>query len=493
VKAAAPAPPAKRRSTSTLLDPGRRCQTRLPDEPRTADSAAWFAVTAGVLSGVAPLLIIGSTPLDEASSSVWPWAWLLTVLVGLRYAWLVASGSRRLYELIFWLFTYVFLGLAPLAQMRTAHYAGTTPDLDPRLNGRVLLVVGVACVAFALGVVVAGQRPLPAAGADRPGVVMHRLLLLTALALAVTAYYVSKIGIPVLFSNRAQRTAAEAALWPDGTVQAIVKAAATLPLVVSFVALIRLRNQRHQAGAKGPAALVCLVLVALFVVVNPITSPRYVFGTAVLALCAALGVTSTPQRTRVFALVLAAGLVLVFPYADLTRRANTATELSLGPAQSLSSSDFDAFDQLNNIVALVRDEGTVGGHQLAGAALFWVPRSVWSAKPRDTGIVVAEYRGYRFQNLSAPLVGEFFLNGGWVLLGAGMALLGFAVRRLDQGLLASKLRAPGQGVLASVLPFYLVLVLRGSLLQSMAGLTVLVGCAAIISSRRTPAEVPLRH
>lgn len=449
----------------------------------------WFAVTATVLSGLSPLLLIASTPTSSATSDSWLWAALLTVVVGLRYAWLVERGGRRLFEQIVWLFTYVFLGLAPLAQMRSGQYPATTPFLDTSLNARTMAVVAAGTAAFAGGVALAGRR---ADAGPRVDVLVapHRVLALTAFALLMTAYYVVTVGPGAMFGLRADRTALEAAAWPDETVRAIVKACATLPLLVIFAALQRWRSQRRRRGESGPSLLPWAVLAAMALVVNPISSPRYVAGTAALAVLVALGATSSLWRARTFAVVLAAGLVLVFPYADVTRNeTSSSTQRDVGPAQALSTGDFDAFDQLNNAVAYTQQEGHTYGRQLSGALFFWVPRSVWPDKPVDTGILLADFREYTFSNLSAPAWAELYIDGSWPLLGLGMAGLGVLVRRLDLR------RAPADGygvpVLAVIVPFYLVIALRGSLLQSMAGLSVLVSSGLFVSQWRRRAAARL--
>jgi hypothetical protein len=449
--------------------------------PQRGSAWVWFAVSATVLVGLAPTLVMGSTPLSERSSDAWPWAWLVTLLVGLRYAWVVAVAPSRLYELIVWLFTYVFLGLAALAQMRSGTYPGTTPDLDTSLNATTMAVIGVGAAAFGVGLLLGpGQRERFRQPAPRMS--NHRLLFFTALVLLFSAWYASRVGIGTLFTTRAERTAVEEITFGDPTVRAVIKAAATLPLVVAFSGLVRLRRQREQEGRRGPVMLTGLVLVVMVIVISPVSSPRYLFGTAALAVVVALGATTTTARTRWFALLLAAGLVLVFPYADATRRPGPGAELS-GPAQALSSSDFDAFDQVNNAVAYVQAEGTTQGGQALGAALFWVPRSIWAGKPQDTGVLLADFREYTFSNLSAPLWAELFINGGWPVLVLGMAALGVLVRRLDGGPVTDGRGRHGGGVLADILPFYFIIMLRGSLLQSMAGFAVLAASGLFVSER----------
>lgn len=462
-----------------------------PEGPAAAgprSGAPWFAVTAAVLAGVAPLLLLAST--DTGRSSPWVAAYALAVVAGLRYAWLVAEGAHRLYEQIFWLFTYTFMCLAPLVQVRTGIYPGTTPNIDESLNGPALLVVAVGCASFLMGALLSG-RPRPSRRDLVERVVApDRVGLLTAGALAVTLLYIALVGPSAFFSPRQVRAVAEAAAFDNTTVRAVASAAARLPLLVAFAALVQVRRRRVLAGERAGWLLPVVVLVALAVVVNPISSPRYVAGTAVLAVLTSLGATSTTGRARLFALVLAAGLVLVFPYADITRRATTGDSgvNSGGPVAALSSSDFDAFDQVNTTIAYVRDEGYEGARQLAGAALFFVPRGVWPDKPEDTGVLLGQYQDAPIDNLSAPVWAELYLAGGMLTLVAGMFLLGRLLRRLDARAVLARARGARGGVLGQIMPFYMIIMLRGSLLQAMAGFTVLLVSGALVTRRLRPHE-----
>ncbi len=466
-----------------LSDPDGFRTTASPEPARAA--GGWFAVTATVMAGVAPLLLMSSTPLRPATSPVWIWAAMLTVVVGLRYAWLVSLGEQRLFELMFWLFVYVFLGLAPLVQMRTGHYPDTTPFVDTGLNGRAMAVVGLGSAAAAFGIAAGGRGRPPRQRRVLPYAAEHRVHALTAGALVLTAYYVMKIGPSSLFASRAQRTMMENAAWGNPTVAALVRAMSTLPLVVAFVAQLRLREQMASEARRLPVVAPAILGLALIAVLNPISTPRYACGTAALAVLAALGATATKRRLRTTATVLAVGLVLVFPYADRMRYApeDRTAQQETGPSQTLSKGDYDAFDQINNTVAFVDARGTTEGRQLLGAALFWVPRSVWQSKPEDTGVVLADFRGYDFTNLSAPLWSELFISGGWGLLLVGMGATGWLIRRLDERLVADGRSRGGVRVLTVIMPFYSIILLRGSLLQAMAGLFVIIACSVFVTGR----------
>ena len=155
----------------------------------------------------------------------------------------------------------------------------------------------------------------------------------------------------------------------------------------------------------------------------------------------------------------------------------------------MSTSDFDAFDQVNNTVNYVQVEGHTRGRQLAGSALFWVPRVGWPDKPTNTGELLANFRDYDYGNLSAPVWAEFWIDGGWPLLLVGMGELGWLLRRSDERAKARPSQ-PAPRRLVGILPFYMIIVLRGSMLQAMAGLTVLVLSGLFITTRAPAAEPP---
>src|SRR5205085_620826 len=124
---------------------------------------------------------------------------------------------------------------------------------------------------------------------------------------------------------------------------------------------------------------------------------------------------------------------------------------------------------------------------LLGAALFWLPRSVWPDKPFNTAFIVADDIGFPNRNLDSPLWAEGYVDFGWVGTAVLLAGSGLVARRLDDGfVLVRRVRAAvgRSGVVRSAIPLaavavpviagYEYILLRGSLLQAMARLAVMV-------------------
>jgi len=454
---------------------------RRPAAPPVVGSVPLGALCVVLFSVAVPAYVLASTP--AARNPAWPGALVVVVLVGLRYSWLVGRGQQRLIEMTVWLFTYVFLGLAPLVQLRE----GISPDTTPRVFAvfvpQSVLVVGLGSLAFVAGALLRTLRPAaaaddrPAAAAPLDGPAVPRPIWALALvALLFNAYYLVSVA-PALFTTVSALGDRAAAVWPNTSTLGIVSALAIMPLLVTVVVLTLLRLSRPRPPwTLGEKVLHLVTLLALVVTVNPLNSPRYVFGTVALALAGALGLYATARRFRLVAVGAIVGLLVLFPIADAFRNTDSG-ERVVSPVSALESGDFDAFAQIDNTLLYVSDKGTTQGRQALGVLLFWVPRAVWADKPDDTGILLATFRDYDFTNLSAPLWAELFINGGWAAVGVGGLVFGYWARGRDDAVVRRLRRSRAPGVLGCILPFYFVFLLRGSLLQAMANLVVVLGCA----------------
>jgi len=148
--------------------------------------------------------------------------------------------------------------------------------------------------------------------------------------------------------------------------------------------------------------------------------------------------------------------------------------------------DYDAFWQVANAFSYGLDGLIEPGRQALGSVLFWVPRGVWPDKPVDTGILLAQYRGYSFQNLSAPLWAEFLVNGGISVLIVGFLLLGYSLRVMDSRLLPAFNAAGYWAIVGAIFPVYMTILLRGSLLQATGVVAVALACLLFVRQSGRP-------
>ncbi|MGY1456272.1 hypothetical protein [Streptomyces sp. SS8] len=403
----------------------------------------------------------------------------------------------------FWLFCYVWLGLAPLAMLATDSYPwGFAVDAGTAFTSAALVETGL--LAYSAGSALAGRRTPRTPPVLGPLLARRitpvRTLLLCGLSLALAAVLVPAQGGPAAFFQ--SRQAVNEATGQGGSGEAAGQALAAWSLSVpAFWALLALLYVPRTPGGdrtlRGVRWILLPVLVAVNTVVNnPVSQPRFWAGTVLLTLVFAAPALRRPRAFRAGAATVTAAVLLVFPYSDYFRhdRREPVEVVSLAE-QFTSNGDYDAFQQIATGVDQVRENGHAPGNAL-GPPLFFVPRALWPGKPDDAGIALARHAGYSFENLSAPLWIESYMWAGLPGVAAVFALFGAAGRRIDG--VRHRLREHGATLAAlavTAFGFYQIILLRGSLLFVMGPLTLLLLTPVLITGRpgrtapaRPPAE-----
>ncbi|CAL9431199.1 hypothetical protein SUDANB19_02049 [Streptomyces sp. enrichment culture] len=486
--------------------------------PRAVLSRALAVPLVAALVAVLPLAVAtepGPGPRDAAY-----WLQLATCAYsGTRLAAMVLTARRRLIQGAFWLFVYIAMGIAPLAQ--TVLEATPTPVVGPRSDtvlASALVLAGI--VAFDVGALLARHRPPLRSRMQerhRPAARVHtrRLYVLCASAVAGSGLLVAELGGPaIFFTSRQQITealgggpGAEAASQAGA---AFLRGFGTVPALLALLFLTRWLVVSRTARRRPAVPLLWLVLLGVNVVVNnPVSNPRYWFLTVLFSLL----FTAFPRSPVMYRAALATGVavaLVVFPFADRFRYEEGAQR----PAQStdsllepLTRKDYDQAGMLANTVTFAESgAGHSYGRQLAGTALFFVPRSVWTGKPDDPGTRVGRWMGMPYPNLSSPLWAELWLDFGPFGMALGFAAVGYGAARADRRYArrtaeeAAATPPPGQrtgpgSVVAVVVPLvagYSFILLRGSLLQSMGRVAVAALCVLFVTTLRPDRRPPPR-
>ncbi|GAB1333958.1 hypothetical protein ACE1SV_05480 [Streptomyces sp. E-15] len=414
----------------------------------------------------------------------------------------VLTDTRvRLAALGFWLFSYVWLGLAPLAMLATGVYPHEyRADDTTAFAATALTELGL--LAYSAGAALAGRR----AGSDRPVLLEPLLgrrlapvpvLLLSGLALALGAVLVPRLGgVDAFFSSR--QAVRQAGGAKDST-HALVIWSVAVPAFWALLALLHLRRMSTPGDRllRGLRLLLLPLLAGLNVIVNnPVSRPRFWAGTVLLVLLCTTRRFGGPRAFRRTAAALTAAVLLVFPYGDYFRYDQRQAVHVVSPADQFTTNmDYDAYQQMQTGIDYARETGFTPSAAL-GPLLFAVPRSVWPGKPEDTGVGLAEWAGYTFTNLSAPLWIESYLWAGVPAVVAVFCLLGAAGRRMDD--VRERLRDRPATLALLLVPafaFYQLVFLRGSLMGVVGPLFLLLALPLLITTRaargsRAPSSVP---
>ena len=455
-------------------------------------SAAALAVYA---LGIPALVSVGF--IETRTSWTWVSIVLLAISVysGVRLAFELGKGASRWFVLAFHTFTYVFLGVVPLVQVGARTLLWTA---DPAPD--VLVATAVICLAgvllfdvglwFGLSLPTHGRRrrvgpfarreeqPDPQSELEKPQsdgfpvrAADRALAFLLGLSVLSVVLFIMRGGLALVFASQSEMNAALCSVQSSGGLAecGVVSALVRVPPVILTVVALGLRHKGHRSLTR---LAIIAGIISLLLTANPVSAGRFWVGAVTIGVLGAALFRSHHARVLIW-LALPLLLLLLFPRLDFGRNPGWSADFSINLDTLTQKQDFDAFQQIANGVTYVDVYGTRGGMQLSSALLFFVPRSVWSAKAPATGSLVSASLGITDNtNVSSPVWEEAYVDFGFGGVLVMLSALGFAVARLEAAVQESLLRRSGLTVI--VAPFfagYGVFLLRGPLLSAVGILT----------------------
>lgn len=411
---------------------------------------------------------------------------------------LIHSVSGRRHSLtwsIYWVWSLLFLGLAPAYQLGAGRFPwGARPSDDAVSSAQqIILAMHVVVVVFYLIGRRARRNQHAAAGASgsdeglQGSVRLRKLMLFLIVGHIIVAVMFTALMGPAMVSGRFAfqgQLAARGGIPGFGTMYFLSNAGA---MAIPAIAIVLKKK-----GLNLPAAAIFLSLVMSFVVTNPLIGSRFLTGSFLVAVVAA-SFSANIRRFIPGGLVLA--FVTIFPTLDILRGDGTGAarvELS-DPAKSLLTFDFDAFEMLTRQVMMGGEisGGLPSKTELLIAPFFrWIPVLSQMVQGDASGPVVARSTGMTYTNVSMPLWGEANLIGSWPGLVIAFGALGL--------LLSSTNRITHSGsIFGALIEFpvaaLLFIILRGSLYEVLGYLLLVVGMAWVLArveraDRESPSE-----
>lgn len=448
-------------------------------------TAILFGLAAGV--GLPIVFLATARPgYDPAAATL--------VLILLAYAAahltaLIWAGKKRPMQGVFWLFAYIAMGAAPLAQVTTGL---SQRVMDPSTLVPAYFITLTGFIAYDIGNLLAGRREADREAMfeekpSRTDLRVGRLRIVSFIALGVTAYNIATNGIAIYFSSRQETSAALDAAAGDSEGQAIrglLSAMGSVPQLVALLCWIVLAASQRRTNGKTTfeAKVWIVVLLAVLMLTNNIFSASR-FWVLTIAVAVFFVIPWVKPGLYRFALIGGAmAAIAVFPLLDVFRLSAEYREqygfVSRGLIENLAVKDYDQMVMAANGVWYVGQAGFHWGAQMLGNLLFWVPRSIWPDKPIDTGIEIGTAMAQQNVNLSSPLWIEFYVDLAIPGVVIGFVLFGFLSRRADGyfAIANARFSAPvgALQVLVPLIAGYQFILLRGPLLQSMGRLAVML-------------------
>jgi hypothetical protein len=417
----------------------------------------------------------------------------IALLIQLRFG--VRQNAAAPADLVVFIFNWLFLDLAPKVQLidmpqRLINTSTVTIDGVAWTN----LVCALFMIAFTLFYAFLSKRAENPPPADAAPVASRQEFAAGAVGLAlVVCVLVVGLAAPGTYASVENLEAATPA-------SLVMK---RFLLFLPTATLLILLHETVRSGRKVLFSRFCVLLLLLVLVMiteNTYTEKRNAIGPVYIALLLVLFQNWFAIGSRRL-LLLVGSMVVVFPAIAIFthNHQQSLSDVSLNQfseqiADHYFSINYDSWANIYTAVEVVKVHGMQWGHQLLGSLLFFVPSSVWSAKPLATGIFLADYliANYSmwFTNLSAPLVAEGYLDfgpGGVVAYAAATAW--FVVFLNRQALRRDGWVAFPIAAYASV---FLMIVLRGSLMIAL-GFAAAAFLSFCLAAALLSAKIGVRH
>lgn len=176
-------------------------------------------------------------------------------------------------------------------------------------------------------------------------------------------------------------------------------------------------------GFKNKVLYIILIVTQVLILFFPFwgSMPRYILlGTYVVFYTFFF---SKSKYKSVYFLIFFLGFGFTF---SSFRSSDSFRDIMNEVAFNFNHADFDAYQMLMATIRYTDETGMVYGKNILSALMFIVPRAIWKGKMESTGSLVARFFGSRQENVSSPLVGEFYFAASWI----GIFVLGWAFGNL---------------------------------------------------------------
>lgn len=397
----------------------------------------------------------------------------LTILTGFVYLIIFYSSirlfiialnkQRKLIEMTLYIFVYIFFGIIPLIQVteKVYYWPGIYTDLTVT-SAVIIILCGI--IAFDIGLFIGNKK-------DYSKVVLKlrvsyfKLILLSLTAIAICCLSIKVLGGFNIFLGTREGISNTF----EGPTSTVLISIMRVPIFLALIfCSIYIRQQQSKKiliknNFYTYITIILLVLINL-IVSNPLTTARFWFGTIVFTFLFIFIKESLFTNTKLITTLIVI-LLFIFPYSDLFRYGYIS---DIEAKNIFVSGDFDAFQQLLNTIDYVNMNGYNYGSQMLGTFFFFIPRSLWAAKPEGTGALVAESAGYSYTNLSAPIFAEFYIDLGIISVILLFLLYGFIVARLQKLYILSRSKDSLNlySVFIPILAAYQFFLLRGQFLST---------------------------
>lgn len=335
------------------------------------------------------------------------------------------SASMNLY-----FFSYLFFFCAPLFQLSNNAFRWFLyPSIDEMIFANTLILMGLSSFFignfFSLNISLTNRINYNMYNLKVRNNILYLFVILLSLYLL---YLFTFLSINDFFSRATFRTNTSSS-------QAIGLIVSSIRNGVALICWLVLIKKFKEKKSFFNASILIYFTAIIFFLVPPTGVARFLSG----AFYGTAFIYSFPRLKsgRLFLVLMFLFILIIFPMLNNFRYINSDPlkifDILNGLSDNFQSADFDAYTMLIYIIEYVTSFEITFGYQLLGPILFFIPRTMWADKPVGTGSMIVDELGIPINgNVSAPWVGEFYINYGYFGVVIFSFLLGILLRSIDR-------------------------------------------------------------
>ena len=374
-----------------------------------AEKTIFFTIFATVL----PIIIIGSR-YDSEGDLFMPLNTLILLYSSYRIFFTSDKESLNC-NVITYLFTYLFLGIAPRVQLEAkSNIWGGRPltEIDYVMTSLLIIFSLISYDIFYARFLKINYKYK-----EIDTTINIRIWLPTLFSIvsvAITLYVYSKQPILLIYREFSDLLVDEELLIKNSSIS-LIYSKFVRPIPVLVLIYYNLLANKHNNILRW--FFILLILISNF----PLSLGR----NYVAALYIPLLISFFPNILHHYWIKVGAilGVLIIFPFLNQGREMNSFSEMTIGVNTHMFLEGH--FDNFSNLARLVRAGTITYGQQLLGVLLFFVPRSIYPDKPIATGGYIADLYNLDFDHISMNFWGEGYINFGIIGVILFSALLAY--------------------------------------------------------------------
>ncbi|MFJ8265535.1 O-antigen polymerase [Peribacillus asahii] len=364
------------------------------------------------------------------------------------------------FDLIYWIFNYLFFIIAVIVQSSEDFFPNTLPvNTDNIIFGQFLILIWNTTYLLLRNKGIINNKSNINIAVSKT-VANFYFILSTGIVLFIFAQYGFQffLGYSSFFDFQQNESKANSVL---------ISAAVNGIVLTNFVFQFALRKKGYSINK----IVFLIALIELVYINSPFNTTRYYQGFIIILIIWLF--YRKMIRPYLFSIILILGVLVVFSFLDVFMKVGYSTEIQYDIRNSLDQFNqlhFDAFASFLSTIEYTRIYGVVFGENILGSLLFFIPRNIWIDKPMGSGTRIGDYLmenyNLHFNNISNPLISEFYLAFGTLGVIMGAVFLAKLVNYLESKFNQSVKIELVYGILLS----YLFIILRGSLIVAVSSI-----------------------